>query len=68
MTPNKVRATAFRDRMKALGYVQVAGWVHRDQVPDTNQMLRRLKANKHLQPGPLRDPESGKLVKLHTPD
>ena len=59
------RATAFRKRMVEAGYVQVAGWVHRSQVAETNQMLRRLRADRTLQPGPLRNPDTGRLVRLH---
>jgi hypothetical protein len=59
------RATAFRKRMVEAGYVQVAGWVHRSQVAEVNQMLRRLREDKTLQPGPLRNPDTGRLVRLH---
>jgi hypothetical protein len=62
---NRNRATAFRRRMADAGYVQVTGWVHRTQAADANQLLRRLKANPALQAGPLRNPETGKLVSLH---
>lgn len=58
------RQAAFRERMVNAGYVQVTGWVHRDQVADATEMLRRLKESPGLLPGPLRNPATGKLVSL----
>lgn len=56
------RQAAFRERMVNAGFVQVTGWVHADQAPDTLHMLRTLKENPGLMPGPLRNPATGKLV------
>lgn len=43
--------------------VQVTGWVHSHQAADATQMLRRLKEDPELSPGPLRNPATGRLVR-----
>lgn len=58
------RQRDFRSRMEAAGFVQVSGWVHRDQQADTIQLLRRLKEDGGLRPGPVRITTTGKLAKL----
>ena len=58
------RQTAFREKMRAAGLVQVTGWVHSHQAADATELLRALKARDELVPGPLRNPETGRLVSL----
>lgn len=58
------RQRLYRERMEAEGYVQVSGWVHRDQAPDAVQLLRRLREDRALLPGPLRHSTTGRLQKL----
>lgn len=57
------RQAAFRERMVKAGMVQVTGWVHSHQAADATQMLRRLKEDPELSPGPLRNPATGRLVR-----
>lgn len=58
------RHAAFRERMVAAGFVQVSGWVHKEQAGAAAQLLRRLKEEPALLPGPVRDTRTGKLLKL----
>ena len=60
------RQTAFRERMKAEGLVQVSGWVHPDQAPDVTKLMAILKKRDDLTTGPLRNPETGRLVSVKT--
>lgn len=62
------RQAAFRARMKAEGLVQVTGWVHEHQASDAIQVLRRLKKNEDLTPGPLRNTVTNKFVSLNRDD
>lgn len=63
---SRERQSAYRERMVAAGYVQVTGWVHRTQAPEVTNYLRALKERPDLQPGPLRNPITGKLVSTRT--
>ena len=56
------RQSAYRGRMQQAGLVQVSAWVHRDQAAAVVDYLRLLKDNPGLEPGPLRNPVTGKLV------
>ena len=56
------RQAQYKARMYADGYVQVTGWVNSHQSADAIEYLKLLRINPSLVPGPLRNPESGKLV------
>ncbi|MFC3705923.1 hypothetical protein ACFOOL_14290 [Devosia honganensis] len=59
------RQADFRRRMEAAGYVQVTGWVHRDQAADALTMLRRLRENPALSPVSLRNSATNKFEGLN---
>lgn len=61
---NKERQTKFRNQMKEQGLTQVAGWVPEHQSAAVTMLLRQLRDNPHLEVGLLRDPETGRFVKL----
>ena len=56
------RQAQYKARMYADGFVQVTGWVNSHQAADAILYLKLLRINPSLVPGPLRNPESGKLV------
>lgn len=58
------RQREFKAKMAAAGFVQINGWLHRDQVGDVRTLLDMLKADPDLTPGPARSRCTGKLVKL----
>lgn len=59
------RQADFRARMQAAGFVQVTGWVHRDQASDALTMLQRLRENRHLTPVSLRNSATNKFEGLN---
>ena len=66
-TPSTKRQADYRQRMTASGLVQVSGWVHAGQQQgDASILLRRLRDDPDLRPGPLRHSRTGKLHKLET--
>lgn len=60
------RQAQYRARMQADGFVQVTGWVHKSQESEAMIYLKLLRINPSLQPGPLRNPATGRLVSLAT--
>lgn len=62
MADSAARQREFRKRMEAEGYVQVTGWVPRDQAADVRDVMKRL-CEGDLEIGPLRSYSTGKLVK-----
>jgi len=61
---NRQRAAAFRERQAAAGLVQVVCWVPADKAPDFTTAAARIRDNRNLRIGPLRNDETGKLEKL----
>ena len=58
------RQATYRQRMEALGMVQVSGWVHRTQAPEVVGLMQNLRINADLTVGPIRNTRTGKLQKL----
>ena len=61
---SRKRQRTYSQRMRAEGFVQVTGWVHRTQAGDATQVLRRLREDPDLRPGPMRNTTTGKLSRL----
>lgn len=61
---NAERQRAFKERMRATGFVQVTGWVRSDQAGDIAELMARLASDPDLEVGPLRSRASGKLARL----
>lgn len=59
---NVERQRAFREQMVAKGMVQVNGWIHRDQLPEVNDLLKALRTNRYLTVELVRDVTTGKLA------
>ena len=62
------RQASYNARMRAAGFKQVTGWVHKEQSADAGWLLKRLKGNPDLRPGPVRDVTTGRLAKLEAQD
>lgn len=61
---NARRQTEFRERMEAEGFVQVTGWVRRDNAAAVASLIRLLREDPDLEPGPMRNTRTGRLRKL----
>lgn len=64
MSDNRERQRAFREAMAARGFVQVNGWIHRDQLPEVSDLLRVLRTNRYLTVELVRDVTTGKLAAI----
>jgi hypothetical protein len=57
-----------RAKREAAGLVQCNVWVPAAVIAEIKLMAEILRVHPHLQPGPLRDPVSGRLVGLRIVD
>lgn len=60
--PIKGRNARYEDRMREAGFVPVKLWVPEHCRAPLLEMAEALRQSPHLEPGPLRDPVSGKLA------
>ncbi|MER9265424.1 hypothetical protein NKI63_12715 [Mesorhizobium sp. M0410] len=60
----KERQRTFKKKMYDAGYVQVTVWVHASQAADIKTLADRLKADRDLTVGPIRNEATGRLQKL----
>ncbi len=58
------RQARYRARKTALGFTAVTLLVPKAAAPDLQAIAEALRGGTHLQPGPLRDIRSGKLVSV----
>lgn len=58
------RQADFRQRMEEEGFVQVTGWVRRDQAAAVSALIRRLRDDPALEPGPVRNTRTGRIERI----
>lgn len=62
--PKSGRNARYEERMREAGFVPVKVWVPEACRAPLQQMAELLRESPFLEPGPLRDPASGKLVSV----
>ncbi|RWO96668.1 MAG: hypothetical protein EOQ98_21860 [Mesorhizobium sp.] len=63
-SPSATRQRAFKKRMSDDGFVQVTGWVRSHQAADIAALMKRLKEDTDLEPGPMRNTRTGRLERV----
>jgi hypothetical protein len=62
MASTAERQRQFRNRMEAEGFIQVTGWVPAAKASEVRILMQQLCKHPELEPGPLRNSETGKLI------
>lgn len=63
MATSAERQRRFKTSMREQGLEQVTGWVPAEYVADLQILMQRLRDNRELGPGPLRNIVTGKIVR-----